>query len=127
MIAKYLPDIDLDEAVRRVEEGLDGPSRSPTPQPQRPVSHLRDQKASPHISPHISPHTNPSSHISPHTDTTGERRAAARTVEVFERQPKNAAGYEWNERNLRTPRGHDGTSTLAVDPDGQGYLGMLSY
>jgi hypothetical protein len=37
-----------------------------------------------------------------------------------EKQPKNAGGYEWNEREGAAG---DGTGSLSIEPDGNGYLG----
>lgn len=37
-----------------------------------------------------------------------------------DKQPKNASGYEWNEREGGAG---DGTGSLSIEPDGNGYLG----
>lgn len=47
------------------------------------------------------------------------------TAEAYERQPRNASGYEWNERQGRIGE-NDGTASLSVEPDGEGYLGFAS-
>ena len=48
-------------------------------------------------------------------------------TETLERQPRLASGYEWDERHHSVGRGQDGTACLSVEPDGDGYLGKLSY
>lgn len=45
------------------------------------------------------------------------------TADQLERQPRDASGYEWNER--RIAQANDGTASLSVEPDGEGYLGEL--
>lgn len=44
-------------------------------------------------------------------------------TEALERQPRSATGYEWNERNTASGTASDGTASLSVEPDGEGYLG----
>ncbi|BEJ14418.1 hypothetical protein CspHIS471_0401850 [Cutaneotrichosporon sp. HIS471] len=46
------------------------------------------------------------------------------TPDAYERQPRHASGYEWCERHAN--KGHDGTASLSVEPDNQGYLGFAS-
>lgn len=48
----------------------------------------------------------------------------AATTETLERQPREATGYEWDERHHSMTRASDGTACLSVEPDGDGYLGM---
>lgn len=43
--------------------------------------------------------------------------------DALERQPQLASGYEWNERFNTSGRANDGTASLSLEPDGQGYLG----
>lgn len=43
--------------------------------------------------------------------------------EALEKQPRNASGYEWTERNTISRQSQDGTASLSLEPDGQGYLG----
>lgn len=43
--------------------------------------------------------------------------------EALEKQPRNASGYEWNERSNSSKPSQDGTASLSLEPDGQGYLG----
>lgn len=47
-------------------------------------------------------------------------------TDLLEKQPRSAIGYEWNERNGARSQGNDGTGTLSVEPDGEGYLGFAS-
>lgn len=47
------------------------------------------------------------------------------TTDAYERQPKSAMGYEWNER--RRAVDHDGTASLSINPDCQGYLGKVTF
>lgn len=42
-----------------------------------------------------------------------------------EKQPKTAAGYEWNERAKSARKAGDGTASLSIEPDGEGYLGKF--
>lgn len=50
----------------------------------------------------------------------------AATTETLERQPREASGYEWDERHHSLTHGSDGTACLSVEPDGDGYLGKSS-
>lgn len=52
--------------------------------------------------------------------------SAGGASEALERQPRNANGYEWNERVQSSMRGNDGTASLSLEPDGEGYLGFAS-
>lgn len=52
--------------------------------------------------------------------------AFASSSEALERQPRNASGYEWNERANSSKPNQDGTASLSLEPDGQGYLGFAS-
>jgi hypothetical protein len=53
---------------------------------------------------------------------TGSHRSAAKSI-LPESQPKTSRGYEWNEwQRISTARA-DGTASLSIEPDGQGYLG----
>ncbi|KAI5478756.1 nuclear protein [Pseudohyphozyma bogoriensis] len=48
------------------------------------------------------------------------------STEALEKQPQNASGYEWNERYQTGSQAKDGTASLSLDPDGEGYLGFAS-
>jgi transcriptional regulatory protein GAL4 len=50
----------------------------------------------------------------------------ASSSEALEKQPRNASGYEWNERANSSKPSQDGTASLSLEPDGQGYLGFAS-
>ncbi|GAA5987742.1 hypothetical protein JCM10908_007194 [Rhodotorula pacifica] len=50
----------------------------------------------------------------------------ASSSEALEKQPRNAFGYEWNERANSSKPSQDGTASLSLEPDGQGYLGFAS-
>lgn len=44
-------------------------------------------------------------------------------ADAYERQPRNASGYEWDERRRGATCENDGTASLSIEPDGEGYLG----
>jgi len=53
---------------------------------------------------------------------TGSLRTAAKSI-LPESQPKTSRGYEWNEWQRVSTARADGTASLSIEPDGQGYLG----
>lgn len=59
------------------------------------------------------------------TNAVGTSPLDAATTETLERQPRLASGYEWDERHHSLGNGQDGTACLSVEPDGDGYLGMM--
>lgn len=46
------------------------------------------------------------------------------TADAYERQPRAATGYEWDERKHTAE--NDGTASLSLEPTGNGYLGELA-
>jgi len=56
----------------------------------------------------------------------GSHRSATKSF-LPESQPKTSRGYEWNERQRVSPARADGTASLSIEPDGQGYLGEFGF
>lgn len=65
--------------------------------------------------------------IGPSTGGLVPSPQAQSKTEALERQPRSATGYEWNERNTASGTASDGTASLSVEPDGEGYLGQYSW
>lgn len=65
--------------------------------------------------------------IGPSTGALVPSPQAQTKTEALERQPRSATGYEWNERNTASGTASDGTASLSVEPDGEGYLGAYSW
>jgi hypothetical protein len=66
--------------------------------------------------------TLPPPRLTNRTRTVATPSVAAPT-EALEVQPRSALGYEWDERHQKSWKDHDGTASLSVEPDGEGYLG----
>jgi transcriptional regulatory protein GAL4 len=64
----------------------------------------------------------PPPRVTNRTRTVATPTVAAPT-EALEVQPRSALGYEWDERHQKSWKDHDGTASLSVEPDGEGYLG----
>ncbi|KAL1406806.1 hypothetical protein Q8F55_006213 [Vanrija albida] len=77
---------------------------------------------------HAPPAPPPPHHLSPASRVNPQAsfETVASTADAYERQPRNALGYEWDERKRGTTHENDGTASLSVDPDGEGYLGFAS-
>ena len=60
-----------------------------------------------------------------HQQMTLSSNLQSRSV-LPESQPKTARGYEWNERQRVSQAGADGTASLSIEPDGEGYLGEVA-
>ncbi|GFZ51225.1 hypothetical protein JCM24511_08983 [Saitozyma sp. JCM 24511] len=99
-------------------------SRSPVA-PILPAVHPPPAPHAPHPS-SLSPlRTLPPPRLTNRTRTVATPSVAAPT-EALEVQPRSALGYEWDERHQKSWKDHDGTASLSVEPDGEGYLGFAS-
>lgn len=148
LLAEHAPHVNVEEAAGTDPDG-DRPRRLPTPRAPSPGDLFRAplplrsppipgrQQVTPGSSHH--PAVSPASSLglfdhAPQTAPINLRPPPTLTANVptgptpdaYERQPRNASGYEWCERNATKGGDQDGTASLSVEPDGEGYLGFAS-
>lgn len=135
LLAKYAPELDLDDELRQrsesetVEGNVPGssmrqPPLHPSPTGTFPLTDWASTLSPGRLPTVAAPRFSPNQQTPPPPPVLYPRpTTSTSTSEFLEKQPKHAAGYEWNERQTRTAIGNDGTASLSMEPDGEGYLG----
>jgi transcriptional regulatory protein GAL4 len=136
LLAKYAPELDLDDELRQRSESetvVEGtapgssmrrPPLHPSPTGTFPLTDWASTLSPGRLPTVAAPRFSPNQQTPPPPPVLYPRpTTSTSTSEFLEKQPKHAAGYEWNERQTRTAIGNDGTASLSMEPDGEGYLG----